>query len=281
MNVHQVSQVMLNPKVIDCIIFWTKDPAPMLTRLSGLHTYHYYFQFTLNAYPQAIEPNLLPLEQRINTFHQLADSIGSQRVIWRYDPILLTDELNEQFHFHQFDTIARKLQGYTQRCMISFIDMYKKCQRNMQHITLQKINNGQMLNLAGKLQRIASCYGITLQTCAEDIDLSSVGVGHGKCIDADLISEIIGTPLKVKKDRNQRRACGCASAIDIGAYNTCRHHCIYCYANYSWQRVVQNCREHDATSPLLVGHVTDEDVIQQRAMHSLLAFCDNWWDIPK
>lgn len=268
MNVHQVSKINLSPEVVDCIVFWTKNPAPMLSRLPELNKYKYYFQFTLNSYDKSIEPDVPEKKYLISAFKELSDMIGKEKVIWRYDPIILTDKFNIDYHIKWFEVLAEKLSGYTEKCVISFVDLYKKTERNLKGINLLNLNNEAMNEIAYNLSVIASKYNIMIESCSEEIDLDKYNIKHGKCIDDELISKITGKRIISKKDPNQRQVCGCIKSIDIGAYNTCRHNCLYCYANFNKDMVLKNTRQHDPGSALLCGELTYDDKVSIRAVSS-------------
>ena len=172
MNIHQVSKVSLKPEVVDCIVFWTKNPKPMLNQLNKLKDYKYYFQFTLNSYGKDIEVNLPSKNNElIPTFKRLSDTIGPQRVIWRYDPILLNKKYTIQYHLEYFNKLAYKLSSYTNTCTISFIDFYRHASRNLKGLELEVLSYESKIKLAKGLADIAKQYGINLTACAEDIDL--------------------------------------------------------------------------------------------------------------
>lgn len=270
MNHRQVSEVELNPGVIDCIVFWTKDPVNMLSKLDLLCDYQYYFQVTINSYDNAIERNVPDKTKVVQAFQALSKMIGRERTLWRYDPIILTKEMDMESHCRNFELFAAKLEGYTGQCTISFVDSYKKMERNMSSITYLPISDDTMKMMGERLAQIGQRHGISIKTCSEQIDLSSVGIEHGKCVDGELISRIIGKPIDAKKDKNQREICGCAESIDIGAYNTCRHGCLYCYANFSDNAVKNNLLKHDPNSPMLIGNLEPKDILKKRSMVSLV-----------
>jgi DNA repair photolyase len=264
MNLHQVGRINLSPKVVDCIVFWSKNPVRMIERLSILKSYSFYFQFTVTGYGQRLEPNVPSRQEVINTFVNLSRQIGKDRVIWRYDPIILTDNFDIKYHIHNFENIASQLYRRTRRCVISFVDMYKKTMRNMTAFKIYEISGEQMIELSVALKNVCSKYDIELTSCAEIADLSSYGITHGKCIDDKLIEEISGFTLDVRKDTTQRAECGCVASVDIGAYNTCAHECLYCYANYNHALVHRNYAAHDPNSPLLFGTIAPNDKIYER-----------------
>jgi hypothetical protein len=259
-----ISRIDLSPTVVDCIVFWSKNPAIMLNHLDRLKAYRYYLQFTITGYGQNLEPHVPPSQEAIATFIALSKLIGKERMIWRYDPIILTDECDIAFHASNVENIARQLQGKTSRCIISFVDMYKKTIRNMSAIPLSDITTDKMIALAIILGRIGSKYGLELTSCAEKTNLAACGIKHGKCIDDKLIEQITGFALHIGKDPTQRPECDCVTSVDIGAYNTCSHGCRYCYANDNQELVQRNYAKHDPESPLLFGEVDPNDRIHER-----------------
>lgn len=270
MNFRQVSRITLNPNVIDCIVFWTKNPAPMLPYLDEYRRYMYYFQFTLTGYGKDIEPGL-PDKRRIliPAFCELADRIGRDRVIWRYDPIFLSDHYTLDYHVKAFTRIAEALAGRTRRVVISFLDDYEKTKRNMKGINIQGLTKEKMRWLAHSFAVIAGRYGMEIQTCAEKIDLSEYGITHGACIDREYIEHLLGCRLRAGKDHGQRPECRCMESVEIGSYHTCRNGCRYCYANFSDGRVQARIRDFDVDSPILCGKMEPEDRITERKMKTL------------
>lgn len=269
MNIHQISKISLSPDVIDGIVFWTKNPIPMLSKLDALEKHMYYFQFTVNSYARDIEPHVPNKNDVIiPTFRELSRKLGADRIIWRYDPILLTEKYTIDYHVRYFEEIAKRLSGYTKKCVISFVDMYRNTQGNMKEFGLVPLGTKEMLELAQRLVAIAEKYRITIESCAEKINLEQFGIAHGHCIDCDLFEKLLGCKLDLDKDKNQREECGCMASVDIGMYNTCRNGCRYCYANYSAKTVERLSSQHDPLSPLISGIVGPEDVIKERQVKS-------------
>lgn len=183
MNPHQVSRINLSPDQVDCIVFWTKNPANIMEYLEAFQDYMYYFQFTLTGYGRDVEPNLPDKKKElIPAFQALSERIGKERVIWRYDPILVNGRYTMEYHLKAFEKIAASLAGYTEKAVISFVDFYGKTQRNMRKLAIRDITKDEMASLASGLARIASRYHLAMETCAEEIDLQSQGIRHGSCI---------------------------------------------------------------------------------------------------
>lgn len=265
MSFHHVSRINITPDAVDGIVFWTKDPTPMLPRLGELARYHYYFQFTLNSYAADMEPGVGSKKGRIiPAFKRLSDMIGPERVIWRYDPILINENYTAAYHIKYFERLARSLRGYTKKCVFSFIDLYRSTRNGLAEFAVHSPALEQKYMLAKSISEIASSYGLVLESCAEDIPPEDCGVAHGRCVDADLLGKISGRRIEAKKDKNQRTACGCAESVDIGMYGTCLSGCRYCYANHSKRNVAQNAARHDPASPLLCGEIGYGDRITER-----------------
>jgi len=268
MNMHQVSKIDLNRDAVDCIVFWTKNPEKMYPNLHLLQDYQYYFHFTINPYDFEIEQSVSRKASIIHIFKRLSDRIGSNRVIWRYDPILLNQKMDVPYHIKYFDILAAKLHGYTHKCIISFVDFYRKAEKNLNHLGVCRIDDQQKRDLAGTLVQIAKSYHLKIEACAEDLDLCAYGLEQAKCVDPILIEELLGEKIWAPKDRNQRKSCGCLASVDIGAYNTCVHGCLYCYANYSQEAVQRNIKNYDENSPLLCSKLSKEDKVMVKEAKS-------------
>lgn len=271
MNIHQVSRVSLDPELIDCIVFWTKNPAPMLPYLDAFSDYTYYFQTTLTGYGRDVEANLLDKHQvLLPAFRELSRRIGPERVIWRYDPILFNEKYTPEYHLRAVRQIAEGLEGYTEKCVISFVDTYRKNKKSIEALDAHDtLPDEEFRAFAAELASIVHGHGMVCASCAEKVNLADCGIEHNCCIDRKLIERLLGCPVNVKKDKTQRLECGCVASIDIGSYNTCRHGCRYCYANFSPEAVERNCATYDPASPLLCDRLRDDDVITERKMKRL------------
>lgn len=271
MNAHQVSRVSLDPAVVDCIVFWTKNPEPMLARLDELSAYQYYFQVTLTGYGRDVEGNVPDKhEVLLPAFKRLAAAIGLERMIWRYDPILFNERYTPEYHLRAVRQIAAELEGCTEKCVISFVDTYAKNRKNMERLHARELSRAELEQFASELASITREHGMATASCAEKIDLAACGIEHNACIDGTLIARLLGQELSVKKDPVQRAECGCMASVEVGAYNTCRHACAYCYANYSPDAVARACAAYDPDSPLLCGSIGPDDKVTDRKMVSLV-----------
>lgn len=272
-NYHQVSKIKLAADVVDSIVFWTKKPAPFMKYLQKLDSkgFNYYFQFTLTPYDKSIEVNLPDKERIIDSFIELSEAVGKDRVIWRYDPIVLTEKMTIDYHIEKFNYMLSRLCGYTEKCVISFLDMYSDTQKNMAALQLKPISESDIKVIGKEFAASAMDHNISLETCAEKVDLSSLGISHGRCIDDRLISEMLNKKIDASKDKNQRQECGCITSTDIGVYNTCMNGCSYCYANFNKAAVKNNFMKHDVNSPFLIGNLMEDDKITDKKQESYIS----------
>ncbi len=270
-NPKMLSRVSLNPTVVDCIIFWTKNPNPMINRLDGLKDYKYYFQFTLNPYGKEVENHLPSVQKRIDIFKRLSDKIGKEKVVWRYDPLLTNKKYDVSFHKEAFAEIAYGLRDHTERCMLGFIDHYNHIRREARRLGINPLTKHEIEEVAISFKHTIDQYSsIGLDTCTNKVDLTHLDIPGGLCVDKKLIERIIGHSISAKKDKNQRHICNCIESIDIGTYESCLNGCIYCYAikgNYNTAEF--NNRKHDKNSPMLIGNISEGDIVKDREMRSL------------
>lgn len=259
-NANQIKRVSLSPDDVDLFVFWTRNPQMLMRHLSELNKrgYKYYFQYTITGYPKTLENNVPSPNKAIRTFIELSELIGQERVIWRYDPILLCNMVDIKEHKRLFHKIAHLLAGKTKKVVISFADLYAKTDKNLNKVETLNYSDivqqpDTLLELVHYMHQVAISVGMEIESCAEEVDVSKAGVQHGKCIDDRLIKNIFGIHLDSQKDSGQRETCGCIKSIDIGSYNTCLHGCSYCYATYSQNTVHKNKQKHDSKSPFLIG----------------------------
>lgn len=270
-NRNRIASVVLNPDVVDSIVFWTKNPEPMMKRLDEIDAmgYPYYFQFTLTSYDSYIEKGLPKKNALMDNFKALSDKIGPNRVIWRYDPIIVNPEFSVPYHLDAFEKMSNALGDYTNRCVFSFIDIYTHTKKGVKDVVQQEVNEFDCKQLAQGFSEIAKSHKLALTTCSESIDLSIYGIEHSSCIDQKLVEKILDCPIRTKKDPNQRGACGCIESMDIGTYDSCSHGCIYCYATTSEETVWKNMRNHDPHSSMLIGHPSGHEIVTAREAKSL------------
>ncbi len=280
------------------IVFWTKNPAPVIPYLPELDKrgIHYYFQVTLNDYvKEGFESNVPSVDKRVETFKKLSSLIGKEKVIWRFDPLIITPGIGPRELLTRIWNVGNKLKGYTDKLVFSFVDVkaYRKVQNNLVKETMlftkedvenAEANHAQRIEIVEGLKKIREAWhkegwDVEMATCAEDIDLEAYGIEHNRCIDGelmkrifaddkelvyylhtlkwpekDMFGEIPPIPQKPKnvKDSGQRKICGCMVSKDIGMYNTCRHFCVYCYANTSKELVLKNAQKHNDDSESII-----------------------------
>ncbi|MCX7113084.1 MAG: DUF1848 domain-containing protein [Proteobacteria bacterium] len=267
-NTHQIKKVSLLEQDVDGIVFWTRNAEKLIPHFHILDSkgYKYYFQYTITGYPRALEKGVPKTLQAIKTFHKISDLIGNGRIVWRYDPILISNLVDIDEHKRLFEKIASMLQGKTKRVVISFADIYKKVKTNLSlvenlHYADLISNNSNLLELSKFMSNIATKYQMEIQSCSEEINLSSVGILHGKCVDDNLFKSEFGITLSNKKDKGQREECGCIESVDIGQYNTCLHGCEYCYATFNKKVAVKNNLLHNPKSSFLIGELEKDEIL--------------------
>ncbi|MGA2296960.1 MAG: DUF1848 domain-containing protein [FCB group bacterium] len=233
----QVSTISLKPEDVTAIVFWTRNPSPLLKHLKYLDEleYKYYFLFTLNNFGKKYEKKNPLLKNSIELFHKLSDTIGPRKVIWRYDPVLITEDLNYDFHLKNFENLSKTLSGFTNKVIISKLSPYRKTLKRLKAIDesfCEKENNSASIDrLLKKLAKIAVANSMKMEICGSEKDYSKFGIEPAHCIDSSLLNELFGLDLEYAKDKSQRETCNCAISKDIGTYNTCSLGCFYCYAN--------------------------------------------------
>jgi len=266
MNRRQVSRIELAPDQVDCIVFWTKNPEPFFPMLPVLDAlgYRYCFFYTLTPYGADIEPTVPGRDTAMATFLRLSDRLGPERVIWRYDPVLISSSYSIADHVHHFSELASALAGATTRCIISFVRFYRKCLSALSNAGAREPETEEMLRLLGEFQAIAQHRHLTLSGCCLPEAVKAVLPSRRGCIDQILVEELTGRLWNEGKDANQRPDCRCMPSIDIGQYDSCPHLCRYCYANNSPAAVQKNYTSHAAESPLLYGTLQGDETITLR-----------------
>ncbi len=280
------------------IVFWTKNPKPILPYLGELDKrgIHYYFQVTLNDYvKENFEPNVPSIEDRVMTFKKLSSVIGKEKVIWRFDPLIVSNEITPRELLTRIWYVGNMIKGATDKLVFSFVDVkaYRKVQNNMvketRYFTKDNVENAEMTDAQRRevvdgLVKIREAWekngwDVTMATCGEDADLDGYGIEHNRCIDGELMKRIFSEDEelvyylhtlkwperdifgnlpsiphlnKKVKDPGQRKVCGCMLSKDIGMYNTCRHFCVYCYANTSKELVLKNAEKHNDESESII-----------------------------
>jgi len=273
-NPGHVSRVSLRPQDVDAIVFWSKDPSPLLTYLDEIDDlgFRYYFQFTLNDYPLALEPGLPQIEKRLEIFHRISHRIGAERVVWRYDPIIISNVTPHTYHAYRFAVLAKELNGATRRVMVSFVCLYRKTLHRLSRLEKEStfkfsrdMANPADLDLLKELSAIAAENGIQMFTCAAAPEIQAAGIPRGKCIDDGLVRQLWGLGIPYRKDPTQRQHCLCTISKDIGVMDTCLHGCTYCYSTRDLAIAKRRHLEHHPDSPALwlPQGKTNTEVVEQ------------------
>ena len=268
-NPSQVSRYRLDPSVVDIIGFCTKNPAPMFPYMDLLKDYGQYWFVTITPYGREIEPNVPEKKKVLEDFKKLSDQVGLNSIGWRYDPIFLTNRYSADFHLKAFEQMTSALEGYTQTVVISFIDLYPKVKKNFPEA--KTLTKEQRIELGKAFIEIAASHGMTVKPCAEGNELAAYGADCGGCMRISDYEKAIGKRLNVTRKKTARAQCACYLSCDIGAYNTCKHLCKYCYANAEPAKVMAQSRLHDPKSPFLIGNYTDDDKIHDVPQTSWIA----------
>lgn len=259
---NKVNRYELTPDKVDCVVFCSKNYKPILPRLHEI-TDHFntYFHYTITAYGKDIEPGVPSIDESMETLIELSRLVSPQRIAWRYDPVLLTKDYTIQRHLETFESMAKMLAPYIDRCIFSFVEMYKKLEMNMPELI--PLSEKDMDELAKGLGTVTKKYGIHIQTCGTNGDFTRYGIHSSGCMTLDILGRANGIVFKNVKHKGMRQGCHCIESRDIGAYDTCMNGCKYCYANKTPQKAFENFKLHDPASPLLLGQVRPDDIIIQ------------------
>lgn len=256
----QVSRYRLTPDVVDVICFCSKNPEPMLKRLKELDAFRQLWFVTITPYGKEIEPGVPDKARVMDSFKTLSDMVGMKAISWRYDPIFITEKYSLEFHIRSFEKMADNLKGYTDNCVISFIDLYEKTKRNFHGV--RNVTDKEQEILISAFSTIAKENKLQIHLCCENAGLVRENVDADGCMSQTVLEKALDCKLRVPKKKSARGECSCLLGADIGAYNTCGHGCLYCYANYDRKTVERNMHLHNPSSPLLIGDVTENDVVK-------------------
>lgn len=265
----QVTRFELNPEVVDVLVFCTKNPAPMLSRLSEIDHFNQFWMVTITPYGQDVEPFVPAAEKVMESFQTLSQKVGIRAISWRYDPIFISEKYTLEWHIETFAKMAENLAGFTDNCIISFIDLYEKTKRNFPEV--RAVSKAEQEHLVKAFVEIGERFGIRIKTCAENPELAKLGVDVSGCLTQQVLERALGCSMDVPKSAQGARAeCECLLGNDIGMYNTCGHGCKYCYANYDMEIVRENMKRHNPKSPLLIGDLQPQDVVRKASQN---AYC--------
>lgn len=253
-----VNRIDLNPRTIDVVEFCSKNYRPILSRLHEItERFNCHFHYTITAYDKDIEPNVPGIDESVETLRDLSAQVGKEKIIWRYDPVLLTGKYTIERHLATFDYMARRIAPYVSRCLFSFVVWYKKL-----HLPeLQPISGRQKELIAKGLGEMAAKHHLYIQTCGTKESYEQYGIHHSGCMTHAVYEHSLGLHFKKVAERGNRPGCRCMESRGLGDYNTCLNGCRYCYANYDHEKARENYRLHDPESPLMIGHLRPTDKI--------------------
>jgi hypothetical protein len=255
----KVSRVSLAPDDCIALVFWTRNPAPLLAHIPELDArgYSFYVLYTLLDYPPLFEPGTPGIDAAVETFRQLSSIVPPERVFWRYDPVIVSSITPHQFHIERFSLLARRLEGLTHRCIFSFLDEYGKTRRNLgqiarrEGVVFETPTPEQQQRLVADLSEIAQAHGMHMHACCEPQVLSVAAVRPCHCVDVAVLRQVTAHPHLHLKQRPTRTHCGCYASVDIGSYQTCLAGCAYCYATDNHSLALQRHAAHDPHDTIL------------------------------
>lgn len=247
---------------VDLIFFCTKNPKPILNKLKIIKK-PILFHVTLTPYKEDIEPNVPNKKDLIENIKKLSNIIGKENLIIRYDPVFISKRYNLEYHKKMFERVCTLLEGYTERILISFIDDYKNVRNNKAYIKHQELTEKDYEEIGKSFSKSAHSNGMIVHTCFEDRNLCEFGFDEGECLSHELAYILTGKKYKNWTARKEKK-CNCVEMVDIGSYNSCKHFCKYCYANYDEKKVIVNTKLHDKNSSLLIGNIKESDIIKRR-----------------
>lgn len=249
-------------KDVDAIVFCTKNPIPIINHLKEINK-PIIFQVTLTPYKEDIEPNVISKKRIIEAIKELSAIIGIDNLYIRYDPIFLSKKYNLAYHIKAFERMCTLLDGYVKHIIVSFIDNYKNVRNNQKILNCLEFSENDYKEIGINFSTIAKKHSMTVQTCFEDRNLVEYGFIKGECLSHTLAYKLTGKTYKSWTARKGHK-CNCVEMVDIGVYNSCKHFCKYCYANYDENKVKQNFNKHNCNSSMLVGQLEKDDIIKER-----------------
>lgn len=265
----KVTRYELSPDTVDCVVFFSKNYAPLLPRIREItERFPTYFYYTITAYGKDLEPGVPSVSESIETLARLSEAVGRERVAWRYDPILLTETYTVQTHMQAFEDMAARLCPHIDRCIFNFVEMYKKVRANMPDLI--PLTDADKDMLAKHFGLVAEKLDMPVQTCGLCGDFTRFGVQSSGCMTLDILGEANHLRFRKLKHKGKRPGCGCVENRDVGAYDTCMNGCKYCYANINPKKAFENYRLHDPDSPLLLGNILPTDTVQAGNQKSFL-----------
>ncbi len=264
-----VSKISLNPKDVDCLMFCSKNYKPILKYMKEINEkYRIICHYTITAYGKEVEPYVPVINESIKNLIELSKIVGKEKVLWRYDPILLTEKYTVEKHLETFEYMAKQIAPYVQRGIFSFVEMYKKLDYNMPEIIpFTEVDKIKILKGIGE---ISKKYNLYIQTCGTDENYEEYGIHVSGCTTSEILEQANSVKYKNVKAKPMRKGCHCIPSRDIGAYDTCLNGCKYCYANKRPDLAKENVKLHDKNSPLLLGNIRENDKITDAKQDSFI-----------
>lgn len=247
----------LLPEVVEAFVFWTRNPAPFFPVLEWLarRDWPFVIQITITGYPRPLEASVPPAEKIVTTLRSITDSFGPGRLVWRYDPVFLSDLTTSAFHREQVTRLADMLEGLVDEAVLSFAQIYAKTRRNSDHagkrygFAWHDPSAEEKRQLLAELAALLKARNIRPSLCSQP-ELLSEELAPARCIDAKRLSALAGRPI-LARTKGNREGCLCAESRDIGRYDSCPHGCVYCYAVTSSARAKARYRAHDPRAEAL------------------------------
>ncbi len=260
-NQNSISRIMMDD--VDLIFFCTKNPTPIVKYIKDINK-KIYFHVTLTPYKRDIEPNLPPKTEIIESIKKISELIGHDNIVVRYDPVFINNKYTIEYHIKAFERICKLLEGYIDKILISFLDEYKNVINNKKILRYKKLTEKDYETIGKSFSESAKKHGMIVHTCFEDRNLVEYGFSKDECLSRELAFKLTGKIYKEEWKARKERKCHCIKMVDIGAYNSCKHFCKYCYANYDEKQVNENYNNHDKNSSLLIGNLKESDNIKIR-----------------
>ena len=260
-NPKMVSRIMMDD--VELLFFCTKNPLPILDKIKKINK-KVYFHVTLTSYKKDIEPNVPSKKEIIEGIKKLSNIIGKENIVIRYDPIFINDEYNISYHIKAFEKVCELLDGYINKILIHFIDDYKNVKNNYNILNYRNLNENDYEIIGKSFSESAKKHNISVHTCNEEKYLTEYGFIKDECLSKELAFKLTGKIYKKKWKARKDLVCQCVEMVDIGVYNSCKHFCKYCYANYDEKQVNNNYNNHDPKSSLLIGKLESDDIIKIR-----------------
>ncbi len=249
-------------KDVDLILFCTKNPLPIIPYLKNINK-PIVFHITLTPYKKDIEPNVPNKSNIIEGIKEISNIIGKENTYVRYDPIFVSDKYSIDYHKKAFSKMCKLLDGYVEKIIVSFIDYYKNVEKNLKVINYHELSKEELKEIGISFSSISKEHNMTVQTCFEEENLTEYSFINGECMSKELAFKLTGKKFPKWTARKENK-CKCVQMVDIGVYNSCKHFCKYCYANFDEDKVEENLKNHNPLSSLLTSEITLDDIIKER-----------------